>query len=159
MAEPTRAASYGQIASDGFVDFRTKNGVEKKLRTFATSKSNAGRQNESSLPAANPIPAEARPKRSMTGEMDQRIEYTIRMLLDGHRKEFIKKVFYTNYGVKARQVERYLRLARARLGRCTLTDVDELRAVQYARLTEIYRNAERPSDRLAALRTSTTCVA
>ena len=128
------------------------NGGEKKVRTFSTTSLTVERQSESSVPTANPIPPEARPKRAMTGEMDQRIEYTIRMLLDGHRKEFIKRFFATNYGVKARQVERYLRLAHARLGRCTLTDVDELRAVQYFRLTEIYRNAERPSDKLAALR-------
>lgn len=51
----------------------------------------------------------------------------------------------------ARQIERYLRLARARLGCCTLTDVNELQAVQYARPPEIYRNAERRSDKLAAL--------
>ncbi|MHB8974706.1 MAG: hypothetical protein ACYC3X_30115 [Pirellulaceae bacterium] len=127
-------------------------GGEKKVRTFTTAKSDAKRQSESWMPPTNRIPPGARPKRAITAEVDQRVEYTIRMLLDGHRKEVIKKFFYTNYGVKARQVERYLRLARARLGRCTLTDVDELRAVQYARLTEIYRNAERSTDKLAALR-------
>ena len=63
----------------------------------------------------NPIPEETRPSRATQAEMESRVEYTAMMLIDGRRKSEIKRFFKENYGLSARQVERYLRLARNRL--------------------------------------------
>jgi len=60
----------------------------------------------------NPIAEDARPIRATNDEMEARVEYTAMMLIDGRRKSEIKRFFRENYSLSARQVERYLRLAR-----------------------------------------------
>ncbi len=63
----------------------------------------------------NPIPEETRPSRATQAELEQRVEYTAMMLIDGRRKAEIKRFFKNQYGLSSRQIERYLRLARNRL--------------------------------------------
>jgi len=66
--------------------------------------------------AQNPIPEDGeRPERATTAEMEARVEYTAMMLVEGRSKSAIKRFFKENYSLSARQVERYLRLARDRL--------------------------------------------
>ena len=60
----------------------------------------------------NPIAGDVRPVRATNDEMEARVEYTAMMLIDGRRKSEIKRFFRENYSLSARQVERYLRLAR-----------------------------------------------
>ena len=60
----------------------------------------------------NPIAEDVRPVRATNDEMEARVEYTAMMLIDGRRKSEIKRFFRENYSLSARQVERYLRLAR-----------------------------------------------
>ncbi|MHB8971025.1 MAG: hypothetical protein ACYC3X_22625 [Pirellulaceae bacterium] len=118
----------------------------------STLKSDATREDKSWKPPTNPVPPAARPRKATSPEMDQRIGYTAQMILDGRRKHEIKRFFASQYGIDFRQVERYIRLARARLAEANGTDVDQMRAEFYARYLVIYRTAENDAIKISALR-------
>ena len=103
-------------------------------------------------PSANPIPPSARSARASKEEFQLRVGYVVQMLLDGRRKHEIKQFFRSQYGLKARQVERHLSLARARLAEANGTDVDQLRAEFFARYMRIFRETQNDTSRIAALK-------
>jgi hypothetical protein len=81
-------------------------------------------------------------RKATAAEHRQRVDYTLAMLVKGHRKSFIKDFFRKNYGVGARQVERYLRLARDRLVQSTERDRAELVAESFAFYMSVMQGAE-----------------
>jgi hypothetical protein len=103
-------------------------------------------------PSANPIPPSARSARASKEEFQLRVGYVVQMLLDGRPKYQIKAFFRREYGLKSRQVERHLRLARARLAEANGTDVDQLRAEFYERYIRIFRESESDVIKISALR-------
>lgn len=122
--------------------FPARNMVVPSTRTFSVA----------SDPPANPIPTSARPKKAVAGEVEQRVMFTTKMILDGRRKHEIKRFFRTQYGVGARQVETYIRLAREKLAEPNGMDVAQMRAEQYARFMELARNAKNDGCKIAALK-------
>jgi hypothetical protein len=129
-----------------------KNGVERKVRTFSTSKSDATRQGKSWTPPTNPVPPDARPRKATSAEVQTRVAYTAQMILDGRRKHEIKRFFRAQYGTHARQVEAYIRLARERLADTGDQDVAQMRAEFYQRYIRLFRESENDAIKISALR-------
>ena len=117
----------------------------------ASEKKAMGRGMLVQLPS-NPVPPRVRSNRASKEEFQLRVSYVVQMLLDGRPKYQIKAFFRSQYGLKSRQVERHLRLARARLAESTGVDLAQLCAEFYERYLRVYREAESDAVKINALR-------
>ncbi len=132
----------------------TKTGTQNGTCMLSSPRTLSKTQGTPTQLRANPIPPAARPKKATAPELGQRVLYTCQMILDGRQDHEIKRFFRSQYGVKFRQVSRYIRLARARLAEANGIDVDQMRAEFYARYLVIYRTAENDAIKISALRSA-----
>jgi hypothetical protein len=134
------------------MDEMTKKGTTKGTQERRARATVTAGQSALMGPPANPIPPSARSNRASKEEVQLRVGYVVQMLLDGRRKHEIKQFFRSQYGIGARQVERLLCLARARLAEANGTDVDQMRAEFYQRYIRLFRESENDAIKISALR-------
>jgi len=79
----------------------------------------------------NRIAEAARPKKATKEEHKARVTFTVKLLIEGRHKSWIKNYFRTQYGVSGWTAERYMRLARNRLVAATQVPKDELIAQSF----------------------------
>lgn len=100
---------------------------------------------------ANPIPADARPRKATRVEIRARITQVSEWLCEGHRKHEIKRFCRDQWGIGPRQVETYLRLARASLVEAAGQPRDILVAQSLGFLMSVLHDSSaRARDRVAA---------